>query len=139
MVLVSYPAEFLGGISITKDLNIASAVTTIQDFFTFSENTIDLISVGGTVVSQKGASGGPVVDRFGTVIGIISTSSDGKLTSERRLYAVTPAYINRTLQSEIGITLGQLLSGDSASLAKEFQINIAPALTKTLTDELNKQ
>lgn len=139
VVLVSYPAEFLGGISITKDLNIASAVTTIQDFFTFSENTIDLISVGGTVVSQKGASGGPVVDRFGTVIGIISTSSDGKTTSERRLFAVTPAYINRTLQSEVGITLEQLLSNDTARLAKEFQENIAPQLTKILTDELTKQ
>src|SRR3989344_9648600 len=61
VVLVSYPAGFLGGLSILQGLSVTSAVTTVQDVFTFKADTIDVIDVGGTVVSQKGASGGAVV------------------------------------------------------------------------------
>src|SRR5581483_11049927 len=49
VVLISYPAGFLGGISIAEDLSASSAVTTIQDVFTFGQSTIDVISVGGTI------------------------------------------------------------------------------------------
>ncbi|MFA5888690.1 MAG: serine protease [Candidatus Paceibacterota bacterium] len=139
VVLVSYPAGFLGGLSIIQNLNITSAVTTIQDVFTFKENTIDVIAVGGTVVSQKGASGGAVIDKNSKLLGIIATSSDGAVTSSRGLNAITLAYINRTLQSETGFTLSEFLSKDLAGYAKTFQENIAPGLTKILTDEIIKQ
>ena len=139
VILVSYPAGFLGGLSILKDLNITSSITTVQGLFTFKENSIDLISVGGTVVPQKGASGGGVVDKHATLIGLISTSSEGNTTSERDLRAITLAHINRTLQSELSVTLSQLLSQDLAKFAQTFQKTTAPILTKLITDELNKQ
>lgn len=139
VVLVSYPAGFLGGIAILQNLNAASANTTVQDLATFSENKIDVISVGGTVVSQKGASGGAVVDKYGTLIGIISISTEATTTGARKLFAVTPAYINRTLQSEIKIGLATLLSKDTTEFAKVFNNSTAPLLTKILTDELNQQ
>ena len=138
VVLVSYPAGFLGGITIQQNLNIVSAITTVQDFFTFNLNTIDIISVGGTVVSQKGASGGAVVDKYSSVLGIITTSSDGATTADRRLHAFTSAYIDRAFQSETGISLTQLLSKDVSGFAKKFQNSIAPVLTKIITDELTK-
>ena len=138
VVLVSYPAGFLGGLSIIQGLSVASAITTVQDVFTFKENTIDVIAVGGTVISQKGASGGAVVDKNSSLIGIISTSSNGETTSSRDLNAITLAYINRSLQSEINMTLPGFLSGDLASFAKNFQETKAPALTKILTDEITK-
>lgn len=138
VILVSYPAGFLGGLTILQNLNITSAITTVQGIFTFKENTIDTIGVGGTVISQKGASGGAVVDKNSSLIGIISTSSNGDTTSSRDLDAITLAYINRTLQSEIGMTLPSFLSQDLASFAKNFQENVAPALTKLLTDEITK-
>lgn len=138
VVLVSYPAGFLGGQTIIQNLNMTSAITYIQGVFTFSENVIDAIGVGGTVVSQKGASGGAVVDKNSSLIGIISTSSSGDTTSSRDLNAITLAYINRTFQSETGLTLSQFLSQDIASFAKTFQENTAPALTKLLTDEITK-
>ncbi|OHB08342.1 MAG: hypothetical protein A2W64_03370 [Candidatus Zambryskibacteria bacterium RIFCSPLOWO2_02_39_10] len=138
VVLVSYPAGFLGGITIQQNLNIVSAITTVQDFFTFNLNTIDIISVGGTVVSQKGASGGAVVDKYSSVLGIITTSSDGATTADRRLHAITSAYIDRAFQSETGISLTQLLSKDVSGFAKKFQNSIAPVLTKIITDELTK-
>ncbi|MCX6701891.1 MAG: serine protease [Candidatus Zambryskibacteria bacterium] len=138
VVLVSYPAGFLGGLSIIQNLYITSAITNIQNIFTFGENTVDVIAVGGTVVSQKGASGGAVVDKNSSLIGIISTSSNGNTTSNRELNAITLAYINRNLQSEIGLTLPEFLSQDLASFAKTFQETTAVNLTKILTDEIIK-
>ncbi len=139
VILVSYPAGFLGGISILQDLNVTSAVTTVQGLSTFDTGTIDVISVGGTVVSQKGSSGGAVIDKNTTLIGTLSTSSESPTTGGRELYAITPAYINRALQSELGITLGVFLAQDLPAFAKTFQTKTAPLLTKLLTDELNKR
>ena len=138
IVLVSYPAGFLGGISVLQNLNLTSAIASVQDLLTFKQNTVDLISVPGTVVSQKGASGGAVVDKQATLIGIITTSSEAEKTSARDLRAITLAYINRDLQSELGITLSQLLNADVADFATTFQNTTAPILTKLITDELNK-
>ena len=139
VLLVSYPAGFLGGLSIQQNLNVTSAITKIQDVFTFKDGTIDIISVGGTVVSQKGSSGGMVVDKKSTLIGIITTSSDGDTTSARGLNAITLAYIARDLESELKINLLQFLSTGPEEFAKTFASTTAPTLTKLLTDELTKQ
>ncbi|KND48010.1 MAG: hypothetical protein AB201_00205 [Parcubacteria bacterium C7867-006] len=138
VILVSYPAGFLGGLSILQNLNITSSITNIQDVYTFKDGTIDIISVGGTIVSQKGSSGGLVVDKKATLIGVISTSSDGDTTSQRGLNAITLAYINRDLQRELKINFAQFLSQDPGDFAKMFASTTAPELTKLITDELNK-
>lgn len=138
VLLASYPAGFLGGLSILQDLSITTAITNVADLFTYKDRTIDLISVPGTVVSQKGSSGGAVVDGGATLIGIISTSSNGDTTSQRDLRAITLAYINRDLQSELGVTLAQFVSQDMAAFAKKFQEINVPSLSKLIEDELNK-
>ncbi len=138
VLLASYAAGFLGGLSILQNLSIATAVTNVQDYFTFKQSTIDLLSVGGTIVSQKGSSGGAVVDSGATVIGMISTSSDGNTTSNRELNAITSAYINRSLQNELGMTLLEFENQDIAKFAKKFQEINVPNLTKLITDELSK-
>ena len=139
VLLASYPAGFLGGLSILKGLNVTTAITTVQDIFTFKENTIDIISVGGTVISQKGSSGGAVVDGQSTIIGLISTSSNGDQTSTRDLRAITMAHINRSLQNELGITFSQFLASDLITFAKTFASTTAPTLTKLVSDPiLNK-
>ncbi|MFZ2621132.1 MAG: serine protease [Minisyncoccia bacterium] len=138
VLLVSYPAGFLGGQSIAQNLNIASAITTIKDIFTFKEGTRDLLAVPGTVVSQKGSSGGLVVDRFATLIGIISTSSDGTTTSDRGLNAITVPYINRSMKSELGMSLEQFLSQDVPAFAKKFQEKNVPGLVDLITEVLLK-
>ena len=136
--LISYPAGFLGSESILQNLDLTSALTTVQHVYTFTTTSVDLISVGGTVVSQKGASGGAVVDRNGTLIGLISTESDAAKTADRDLRAITLAHINRTLQTEIGQSLALFLSQDLAASAKNFQTNTAPGLSKLIEDELLK-
>jgi hypothetical protein len=138
VLLVSYPAGFLGGVSVLQDLSITSATTLINALYTYKDGSIDLISVPGTVVSQKGSSGGAVVDKYATLLGLISTTSMGDKTSDRDLQAITLAYINRSLQAELGINLEQFTNQDMAIVAKKFQEINAPSLTKLITDELNK-
>lgn len=138
-LLVSYPAGFLGGLSILQNLYLTSAIAAVSNVYTFKNGGLDVISVPGTVVSQKGSSGGAVVDSHTTLIGIISTTSSGDTTGERDLNAITLAYVNRSLQEELGITLAQFTSQDIASFAKKFQEINAPSLSKLIIDELNKQ
>ncbi len=138
VILVSYPAGFLGAQSILRDLSITSAITTIQDLFTFKAVTVDAIDVGGTVLSQKGASGGAVVDGHSRLIGIIATVSSGSTTSSRELNAITASYINRSLQQDIHHTLPDFLSQDLVRFARTFQTDTAPGLSKLIKDELTK-
>lgn len=138
VLLSSYPAGFLGGISLIQNLNITTAVTKIQDVYTFRDGTIDILAVGGTVVSQKGSSGGMVVDKDGTLVGIISTSSDGDTTSSRMLNAITLSHISRSIQKELNLTMLQFLSQDPHEFAETFASTTAPMLTKILTDQITK-
>lgn len=139
VLLVSYPAGFLGGASILQDLNITSSITKINELFTYKQDTIDLIDVGGTVISQKGSSGGAVVDYFVSLLGIISISSDERSTDKRVLRAITLAHINRKLQKEIGINIPGLLNQDAKKFSKTFASTTAPTLSKLIIDELNNK
>lgn len=137
VLLVSYPAGFLGSISIIQGLYITSAVTTVQKIFTFKETTIDLLSIGGTALSQKGSSGGAVVDQYGKLIGLISTSSDGDTTSQRDLRAITLAHINRSLENLFG-GLNSFLSLNMETTAGIFQTSLFPTLSQLIINELEK-
>lgn len=138
VLLISYPAGFLGGLSILQDLNVASSITNIQDYYTFKQDTIDVIDVGGTILSQKGSSGGAVIDSFVTLLGIITTSSEANSTDKRELRAITLAHINRTIQQELGFGLDYLLKQSPSEFSKTFASTTEPVLTKILTDVLNK-
>ncbi|MFA7216506.1 MAG: serine protease [Candidatus Paceibacterota bacterium] len=137
VLLASYPAGFLGSISVIQGLYITSAVTTVQKIFTFKETTIDLLSVGGTVLSQKGSSGGAVIDRYGKLIGLISTSSDGDTTSERDLRAITMTHINRSLKESFG-GLNSFLGLNMETTADIFKKTLFPSLSQLIINELKK-
>lgn len=137
-LLASYPAGFLGGQSILRDLYQSSSITSISDIYTFGSSTIDLISVGGTVVSQKGSSGGAVVNENGEMIGLISTESEATKTSDRDLRAITVAYINRDLKDDYGQNLIDILTFPD-QYAENFNKNIAPKLTELLTNVILKK
>jgi len=137
-VIASYPAGFLGGQTIIQNLYQSSALIRVSDRYTFSENTIDLISLGSSVVAQKGSSGGAVVDAQGTLLGIISTSSDGDTTQSRNLRAITSGYIRRSFASGTDTNVSSLITS-SATYATTFNTDVAPILTKALTDAILKK
>ncbi|QQG38084.1 MAG: trypsin-like peptidase domain-containing protein [Candidatus Kaiserbacteria bacterium] len=136
VLAASYPAEFVGGITSRFDLYAVSSVTEIKNLLTFAENTIDLVSLGGIIGAQSGSSGGAVVNEWGRLVGIITTTSDGKTTQERDLRAVTLSYIDRDIKTQTGSDLASLFAGDVAAKAAEFRSNTAPHLMRLLIDEL---
>lgn len=137
VLLSAYPAGFLGGVTIQKELYAVSSNATIGEIFTYGGNTPDLFSVGGTIVAQQGSSGGAVVDASGILRGLIVTSSEGATTGERDLRALSTTYIIKSFALQSGGSLEAFLSGNLAQQAQTFNITTAPTLSKTLIQALN--
>ncbi len=101
-LLASYPAGFLGGIAIQKDLWLTSTfapITALYTFATTGPTTLDIFSLGGNINAQAGSSGGAVIDtRDGKLLGIITTSSEATTTSGRILNAITLPHIRHSFE-----------------------------------------
>ncbi len=139
MVLAaSYPAEFLGGSTAQLNLYPASSFTTIKDLLTFASSTVDLVSLGGVIEAQSGSSGGAVVNGWGRLIGIISTTSEGTTTAQRDLRAITLSYIDRDIAAQTGSGLPSFLGGDVAGKAAAFKTDEAPGIIRLLTDQIKR-
>ena len=141
VLLAGYPAGFLDANEVQHSLYISSAVSSIHDIFTYaSPHDIDLVSLGGTAISQSGSSGGAVISlSSGKLVGLISTESEGTTTASRDLNAITLSYINRNLESDGRGGIAGLLSGDVSVAAQKFNTDTAPTLTKELTGSIDKQ
>ncbi len=136
MIIAGYPAGFLGGLTIQQGFYATSAFVQVGDLFTFVSDTIDLFSVGGSVVAQQGASGGATADENGTLTGLLVTTSDAANTSSRDLRAVSTAYIVRDFAKESGVSLQTYLNGDLGAEAQTFAANTAPTLTQELLNAI---
>lgn len=144
VLLAGYPAGFLGGATIAKELYAASANARVGTFYTFDVNTVDLFSIGGSVVAQQGSSGGAVSEENAqspvnaALIGLIVTSSDAPDTASRDLRALSTEYIIRDFGVERGVPLVQFLGRDLALEQVLFSQTTAPALTRQLTTVLER-
>ncbi len=132
----SYPAGFLGGSAILQNLYAVSSVARVKEVFTFEANTADLISIGGTVVSQKGSSGGAAVNKDGLLAGLIVTATDADKTADRDLRAITLNHIDRSLSNETGTNLLSLLAKDLVVEQQKFESDLAPNHKQKLIDIL---
>lgn len=132
VLIVGYPAGFLGGIALQRDLYQSSAFTKVRELLTFVESTLDVFSIGGSVVAQSGSSGGSASNLNGELIGLIVTTTAGADTSSRDLRAITTSYLLRDFQNEAGVALGVYLSGDPAERVSVFRQTKEPALIKSL-------
>lgn len=137
VLLASYPAGFLGSATIQKDLWPASAISSIIQLFTFKTGTIDAISVGGSIIAQKGSSGSGVIDmRTGKMIALISTTTSGDTTAERNLSAITLAHIDRSITADLGVGLSSFLLDDLATKADIFSKTLLATLRELLLQKL---
>jgi len=128
----AYPAGFLGTKTIQQSLYASTAITKAMEFYTFKSGSLDVISLGGTVVAQQGSSGGAVVSRKGEMVGLISTSSGGETTDDRDLRAISLSHIERSLVEHNGTTLEELLSGNIEQKATDFNETVASSLLQIL-------
>ncbi|MEK9131454.1 MAG: serine protease [Patescibacteria group bacterium] len=141
----AYPAGFLGGVITNLSLYNASALTTVNQLFTFGTSTqaVDLFGLEGTILAQKGSSGGAVITDAGKLAGVIVTSTVGTRTDERTLRALTIGHIDRTLFNRSGHHLADILDETNptafAKLSYEFNTYVAPQLTAALIKSIEKR
>ncbi len=136
VLAAAYPAEFVGGIAAQNDLYSASSVTTIKQLFTFGGGTADLFSVGGVIEAQGGSSGGAIVNAWGRLVGVITTTSDATTTADRDLHSIALSYINTDMAKQTGINLIDTLSKDPAGITQTFTARTAPQLIQKYIDVL---
>ena len=136
VLAASYPAEFLSGTAAQSNLYAVSSVTTVKQLLTFAANTVDLISLGGILEAQSGSSGGPVVNAWNHLVGIIVTTSEAATTGQRDLRALTLRYIDRDMADQSGSSLQTILAGDPQAEAARFNANTAPLLIKKYIEVL---
>lgn len=143
VLLASYPAGFLDGITIERELYISSAISTVSRLFSFDDiGTPEVISVGSTVVSQAGSSGGAIVRMQDAALqALVATATIGdstQSTASRDLYGITLSHINKSLQSQGQGGIKTLLTGDLAQKASDFANTIAPGELQQLIKALKK-
>ena len=132
VLAAGYPASFLDAESIRRNLVLVSSAATVRDVFTFTGNTVDVISLGGVPLAQQGSSGGGVANVRGELIGIVVTSSLSGATSNRDLRAITLGHINRSFVKQSGVALPYFLAGNLTFEREQFMSSIAPLLETLL-------
>jgi hypothetical protein len=140
VLLAAYPAGLLDGQTIQQNLYSSSAVSIVKNLYSFDGlSHVDLISLGGTVVSQTGSSGGALVGLGSSkLLGVIATETTGTTTADRQLNAVTVGFIDRSLSKAGKGGLYSFLTGDIAQKTTDFEANVAPQETAQLEAALKK-
>lgn len=136
ILLGAYPAGILDPLSIERALFAQTLKSTVKQLLTFDKRTVDLISTGGTYLSQTGSSGGAVLDKNGGLLGIFVTSTQKEDFKERDLRAITLTHINRSLKEYAGLSIAGLLSGDVEDITREFNEEVSPILAEILLEEI---
>lgn len=139
VMLASYPAGFVGGFIVYNNLYPATTFTQIRELFTFENSTVDLLSLGGVILAQGGSSGGMVINRWGRVVGLIVTTSDGETTAERDLRAITLAHIDRSIYAHTGVDFAEFTNAEVDARANFFRTTELPALAQQLLNEIPQQ
>lgn len=127
-----YPATELLKHGASTPLIPREATSSISELYTFGSGYADVFAIRGSVVGAEGASGGPVLNSTGKVIGMIATRGDDETDGAGSLRAITLSHINRTMREETGFSLTQNLGGDVAYRATIFNETLSPFLLTLL-------
>lgn len=139
VLVAAYPAGFVGAQIIQNGLYPVTTFANLGRLYTFKETSIDVLSLGGVIVAQGGSSGGAVVNRWGRLVGIIVTTSEGATTAERDLRAITLAHVDRSMRQHTGLSLREFLGSDILAHANDFRVNHLSELAQKLVDEIPQQ
>ena len=82
------------------------------------------------IEAQSGSSGGAIVNAWGRLVGLITTTSEGETTGERELRGNSIAYVERDLRTQTGLGIAELLSGNLAEKAFQFRKDTLPSLVE---------
>jgi len=113
--------------SLSRPSSLVVDNTFIDDVFTFSRNTTDLISTGETPVANRGSSGGGIFEN-NKLIGTIVTTSPGIIHDS--INALSLEYISRDIKKQTGSTLQSFISGNIINKARSFNEVVVPELLR---------
>ena len=136
ILAAGYPAEFLSGTTIERDLYALTTVVPVSKVYTFLADTIDVFAFDGSLISEKGSSGGPIVSPQGHVGGLIVTSTQGETTGVRTTHAITSSYINRAFKASTGKSITDLLNSDLRTTAENFAVSFESELANLILSSL---
>lgn len=121
VVIASYGAQFLEASQIRSYLFPTIVFGSVKDIFTFGTNSVDVMSLGGSVAAQEGSSGGGVVSASeGVLVGTITTSTISGSTDTRTLSAITASYIRAQYERETASSLETLLTEPTSKAILDF-------------------
>jgi len=136
VVIASYGAQFLESSQIQSALFPTVVFGSVKDVFTFANNTIDVLALGGSAAAQEGSSGGGIADGNGELVGTITTSTTQGTTDTRKLDAITASYVRSAYANETGEALDLLLIKPTVASIADFAQQI-PVLESILTAQLH--
>lgn len=137
-LIAAYPLEFAAN-SGAENLYLSTAITTIKQMLTFTENSLDALSLGSNPLAQGGSSGGAVLNAWGQLVGLVVTTTEGTTTGTRDLRAITLSHIERSIRTHAGEKLAELLARDPSVQASRFAREEAPPLSQLLRDQIAKR
>jgi S1-C subfamily serine protease len=135
---IAYPADYLDGDLISRELYSSSAVSQIEGVYSYDGVTKEFIALGGSVVAQHGSSGGAIVDTAGKLIAIITSVTEESSTDKRELGAITLVHIDKSIRQS-SVTLTEFLISDAHNLADQFEVKLRPSLTRTLVGAITER
>ena len=130
-----YPAANLLRNGPSTDLIPVVAETSVSELYTYGSNYADVFSIRGSAVGEEGASGGPVLNANGEVIGIIVTRGDDSIDGTGSLRAISISHVHRTMLEETGFTLEQNFGGNLPFRSEVFSDTLAPFLLALIEQE----
>lgn len=97
----------------------------ITNLYSFAGNqsSHELIETTASKVGKSGASGGPIVDEYNYLIGIIAnvipvSGSYSASAGSNKIHGISIDYINNALKNETGLSLFDIISGDIAKVTQ---------------------
>jgi hypothetical protein len=138
IIIGSYAAQFLDAQTISNDLTQTIVYSTIKDVYTFGGNTVDLLSLVGSIAAQEGSSGGGVVDASGELAGLITTSTISGDLTKRDLHALTTDYVERSVLADTGNSFNATITGTVPNLIEGFR-HTATALALEIIQQVQRK
>lgn len=122
-----------------NDLHFVSAVSAINEIYSFDNLSPDIFWAEGGTLAERGSSGGAVIDKNGKLTGVIVGTTETPLIIDRQFRALSMSYIEKNFKKETGFELDNYLKKDLKNTLKIFEENEGSKFSDTLAKELFKQ
>ncbi len=132
VTVAGYPSSNSGIFEIDTNPGLKVAQTYINEFFTFSTRSFDVMRTGINDVAKRGSSGGGVF-KDNALYGIVVTTND---TGEGSyLNALTMPYIKDDFEKDTGMNLDEFVTTSLDILKLRFEISYKDTLSQIISSE----